>query len=140
MALFQQEEVHECFVVIGGYSPNVESPTRVEAIGLVRAGGFVQTVFGYPNEQAYWKDPRGEFDHGIFEIRDSRWFSNIDDYNARTFGGPWFGAFPRPELHHYFIGGKDASCQILAKELELQVITDKAFGSVCDDVRRIMFW
>jgi hypothetical protein len=85
MCLFQQEETHDCFVVIGGYAPSMEAPDRIEGIALVWAEGFVQSVFGYPNEEAYQRDPRGALGPGFFEIVGSQWFANIDSYNtART--------------------------------------------------------
>jgi hypothetical protein len=141
MCLFQQEETHDCYLVIGGYAPSMEAPDRLSGIALLKAEGYVQSVFGYPNEEAYWKDPRGELGHGFFEIMESRWFDNIDDYNVGTYGSRWFeGMSPRPELHHYFVGGKDASCQILAQRIEVAVFTDKSFEAVVDDVRSRLHW
>ncbi len=55
MCLFQQEETHDCYVVVGGYTPSMEASDRVNGIALVKAGGYVQSVFGYPNEEAYGK-------------------------------------------------------------------------------------
>lgn len=88
-------------------------------------------MFGYPNEEAYWKDPRGGLEHGFFEIDDSQCRANIVGYNDRTYGigrGQWApGA--RSELRHYFIGSKDASCQLLAHALEVEVFDDRSFGA-----------
>jgi hypothetical protein len=60
MCFFQQEETHDCYLMVGGYTPSMEASDRMKGIALVKAQGYLQSVFGYPNEEAYWKDPRGE--------------------------------------------------------------------------------
>jgi hypothetical protein len=123
----QQEEIHNCYLVIQGYAPNLDSSDRVECPALVTAVGFTQLLFGYPNEEAYERDPRGVFEHGFFEIEDSGWVQSIDDYNRRSFGEPYRWSTPK---RHFFIGSKDASCQVLANDLTVEVIRDQRFGEV----------
>lgn len=123
----QEEEIHCCYFVLHGYAPDLESPERVECPALVTASGFVQLVFGYPNEEAYWKDPRGEIGHGFFEIEGSKWSRAINNYNIRSFGSPYY---PLEKHKHYFIGSKDASCQVLAEDLKAEVFPEHRFEEV----------
>ena len=119
MHFWQDEEQHACFIVIDGYAPDMDSPDRTETSALITGAGCVQSAFGYPNEDAFWKDPRGELGHGCFEIEGSQWQANIDDYNRRSFGDRYFrGGLPP---HHYFVGSKDGSCQFLARSLEVEL-------------------
>lgn len=131
LTLFQQEEVHECYMVMIGYAPSMDSPERQQGCALVTATGFRQSVFGYPNEEAYWKDPRGRLGHGFYELVDSSWSDNVNEYNQRSFGEPLFKR-PRPtrRARHFFIGSKDASCQVLAVDLEVEVFPNETFGVV----------
>jgi hypothetical protein len=123
----QQEEVHNCYVVLWGYAPSLDSPDCVECPALVTGVRFTQLVFGYPNEEAFWKDSRGELGHGFFEIEGSGWSDSVDDYNARSFGRAWFrGERPR----HFFIGSKDASCQVLARDLTVEPFPGKRFAEI----------
>jgi hypothetical protein len=127
MYFWQEEEVHDCFLVVVGYTPDLDSPTRVETLALITGVGCVQSVFGYPNEDAYFKDPRGAMEWGCYEIEGSGWIGNLQEYNRRSFGTD----LPISErLHHYFIGSKDGSCQILARTLEVEVFPELSFQEV----------
>jgi hypothetical protein len=130
MHFWQEEEVHKCHLIMIGYAPGLDSPDRVEAPALITGVGFLQSVFGYPNEEAFWKDPRGELGHGCYEIIGSDWASQLDDYNVRSFGAPLRDG---AELHHYFIGSKDTSCQILASELRVEVFPEMSFQAVIQE-------
>jgi len=128
MRLWQDEEGHACYVVVFGYAPDLDALDRVETRALITGVGCVQTVFGYPNEDAFWKDPRGELDHGCYEIEGSQWRAHIDDYNRRSFGTGY--VWPAGELHHFFIGSKDGSCQFLARELRVEVLPGMSFREI----------
>ena len=129
MHFWQDEEEHSCFIIMTGYAPDMESPDRVETEALISGVGCVQSVFGYPNEEAFWKDPRGDFRHGCFEIDGSKWHENIDAYNLRSFGNHYWRD-NSPALHHYFVGSKDASCQFLARSLEVELFPGKSRGDI----------
>ena len=60
LGLLQQEEVHDGFLLLHGYAPSRNSQDRREATALVTIVGLSQSVFGYPNEEAFWLDGRGE--------------------------------------------------------------------------------
>jgi len=130
MYFWQEEEVRTCYLVIAGYAPDLNSPTRVETPALITGTGYVQSVFGYPNEDAAWKDPRGRIDHGCYEIEDSRWEHNIQEYNRLSVGVDY--PFPG-ELHHYFIASKDGSCQLLARSLGVEVFPEMTFRQVIEE-------
>jgi hypothetical protein len=134
MCLLQAEEVHDCFVVIRGYTPDdMSAPDRTEAIALVTIVGVVQSVFGYPNEEAYWRDPRGELQHGCYEVTGSKWADQVHQYNRLTYGDE----YNAPSLlRHFFIGSKDASAQFLARDLQLEAQPGVAFTEVLEEARR----
>jgi hypothetical protein len=123
----QEEEFFNCCLVMLGYAPDLDDPGRVECPALVTSVGFVQFTFGYPNEEAFLKDPRG-LGHGLYEIEGSTWSDAIDDYNMRSFGEPYF-RWSRP-LRHYFIGSKDSSCQVLAQGLTVEPLPGLSFSEV----------
>jgi len=60
MLLLQEEEVHDAFLLLCGYTPSLDAPDHEEGTLLVTIVGLVQSVFGYPNEEAFWFDSRGE--------------------------------------------------------------------------------
>ena len=134
MHFWQEEEIHNCYLVMFGYTPGLEAAHRTETPALITGVGYVQSVFGYPNEEAFWKDPRGSLSHGCYEILGSEWAAHLDDYNRRTFGSPF--PVPSRDLHHYFIGSKDVSCQILATDLRVEVHPGETYNAVVEESRR----
>lgn len=121
LSLYQQEEAYNSYVVLHGYTPkDLKAPDRQEAIALITIRGVVQSIFGYPNEEAFWKDPRGHLGHGFFEVADSPWIDEINGYNAATFGTECMSG---SAARHFFIGSKDASAQFLARDLAVEVFT-----------------
>jgi hypothetical protein len=127
--LVQEEDVHDCYLVLQGYAPNLDNADRIECPALVTGIRFTQLVFGYPNEEAYWKDSRGTLDHGFYEIEGSGWGNAIDDYNNLSFGKAYFRGGPK---RHFFVGSKDASCQLLADDLVVDPFPGRRFAEVVD--------
>jgi hypothetical protein len=126
MSFLQQEEVHDAFLLLHGYTPGLDAPGRKEATALVTIIGLSQSVFGYPNEEAFWFDPRAEeLGHGFYELQGSRWRENINDYNRRTYGSrpgntDWHLGGKYENARHFFIGSKDVSAQVLAQGLRIE--------------------
>jgi hypothetical protein len=132
LGIFAQEEKHNAYAVLGGYTPSLHAPDREHCVALVTVRGLTQLVYGYPNEEAFWKDPRGGLDHGVAEIVGSSWHESISTYNKASFGTAfdWSAKAPR----HFFIGSKDSSAQFLALDIELEVFTDEPLGTAWDNV------
>ena len=110
VSLILDEERHAAFAVLIGYTPSLNAEDRREVVALVTVSGLVQAVFGYPNEEAVWKDPRGDRAGGIDEIAGSRWAQNIIESNRRSFGADYNWRAGRPP-RHFFVGSKDATAQ-----------------------------
>ncbi len=110
---------------------NVEEPNlRLSHRGRL---WFAQSVFGYPNEDAFERDRRGDgLGHGFFEIEGSSWLTNLHEYNRETIESdiPISGDVPR----HYFIGSKDGSCQMLCRELLVEPFPGQSVGEVVREV------
>jgi hypothetical protein len=137
MHFWQDEEEHNSYIVMGGYEPSMESPDRIESLALITGAGCVQSIFGYPNEDAWWKDPRRQGHDWCYEIEDSQWASSIQDYNRRSFGADYFRTDSALQsVHHYFIGSKDGSCQILARNLAIEVLPDRSLRQIIELVYR----
>lgn len=121
LCLYQQEDALNSYAVLHGYTPGaLTAPDRRKAIALITIIGVVQSIFGYPNEEAFWKDPRGGIGHGFFELVDSPWIDEINRYNVATFGTE---CVSRSAARHFFIGSKDVSAQFLARDLAVEVFT-----------------
>jgi hypothetical protein len=60
LCLLQEKEVHDVFVLLAGCTPSLDAPDRKQATALVTVVGLIQSVFGYPNEEAFWFDSRGD--------------------------------------------------------------------------------
>ena len=86
MFLLQEEEVHDGFLLLYGYMPSLHAPDREEGTALVTIVGLSQSVFGYPSEEAFWLDNRGDVGHGFYELQASKWLENVMQYNERTYG------------------------------------------------------
>jgi hypothetical protein len=121
LCLYQDEDARNSYAVLHGYIPgDLTAPDRQRAIALITISGVVQSIFGYPNEEAFWKDPRGDMGHGFFEVVDSSWIDEINGYNVATFGAE---CMFRSAARHFFIGSKDVSAQFLARDLAVEVFT-----------------
>jgi hypothetical protein len=53
--LMHAEEGLDCLVVLGVFRP----ADKARLTAIVTFEGCMQSVFGYPNDEAYWHDPRG---------------------------------------------------------------------------------
>lgn len=119
LCLYQQEDAPNSYAVLHGYTPrDMRAPDRQRAIALITISGVRQSIFGYPNEEAFWKDPRGDLGHGFFELVDSPWIDEVNSYNLATFGNE---CMSRSEARHFFIGSKEVSAQFLARDLAVEL-------------------
>lgn len=119
------EEGRDCRVVLRV----IRAADKADKIAIVTLARCVQSVFGYPDDEAYWHDPRGAADsgspgYGFYEVLSSTWPLRLAAYNRH--------AFPdRTPAHlgrHFFIGCHDASGEFLADDLTVE-ITDSDFAS-----------
>ncbi len=120
LTVIAREENRNAYAVSVGYTPSLASQDRVECAALITIRGVVQSIHGYPNEEAFWKDPRGKLGHGVYEILGSAWIAELNTYNRASFGTAFITG---DEIRHFFIGGKDSSAQFLAKSLSLDLFT-----------------
>ena len=111
------------YAVLSGYTPSLKASDRRECVGLFTVRGVVQMIYGYPNEEAYWHDPRGDLSHGASEIVGSPWSESINSYNATTFGSSYIEGEPTL-FRHFFVGSKDSSAQFLARDLTLDLFEE----------------
>jgi hypothetical protein len=77
-----------------------------------------QSVFGYPNDEAYSAVP--EATYGFFEVLDSDWNDRLGAFNRRGFPA----SKPSGRLRHYSMGCHDSSGQFLAGDLSVEVFED----------------
>lgn len=144
LSLLQEEEVHDGFLLLCGYTPSVDVPDRKEGTSLVTIVGMCQSVFGYPNDEAWELDRRGEVRNGFYELQGSRWLDNVMEYNERTFGSRhpvWELRGKYEAARHFFIGSKDLSAQFLAQGLRVELFTDWPYRAVRDEaLRRMDHW
>jgi hypothetical protein len=137
MLVVQQEEVHHCLVVVVVCAVAPGDSSMRSAVAVADVVGAAQTVFGYPNEEAYWKDPR-ELGHGFYEILESPWRAALQRYNLATFGKDL--SYP-PAMRHFFIGSKDVSFQALAQDLRVTIERQRPFDEVAAEAfSRIGNW
>lgn len=137
MALHAQEEARDAYVTMLGYSPSIESADRRECIALVTVRHVLQLTFGYPNEDAASGDSRGRLGHGISEIVGSTWEDLIIEHDRVADNGNSF-RFRKddaPPFRHFFVVGKDASAQFLARDIELSVFHGESLRAASDEAR-----
>lgn len=141
----QAEEVGDAFVLMYGYTPSLDAADRREGTALITVIAVQQSVIGYPNEEAFWCDDRGDVGHGFYELIGSAWSANVAEYNNRTYGSRHQstpgGLTWLPPAHHFFVGSKEDSAQFLAQALRVEMFTDRPYNAVRDEViRRIDNW
>lgn len=143
----QEEEAHRCYLVCAGCSPKGEYSSP--AVALITFWGVTQTIFGYPNVDAYESDPRlSEATGIIYEVIGSSWKRELVAYNRQTFGTGVHAAegdterffdpvfFSDWPLRHYFVPGHDGSCQALARHVEVEVFPAGRFSEIAADAQR----
>lgn len=122
--MIHAEEGRDCRVVVGV----VRLADNAHKAAIVTLEGCMQSVFGYPNDEAYYSDPRragGEGPgYGFYEVLSSAWPGRLIAYNRHAF--PDSTPSHYSALRHFFIGCEDASGEFLAEDLKLE-ITDGSF-------------
>lgn len=96
-----------------------------------------QSVFGYPNDEAYWRDPRGadgdQRGYGFYEVLSSTWDKRLKAYNRHAFPDR---TSSHSSLRHYFIGCHDASGEFLARDLKVEIADGSYQEAVGEAVSR----
>lgn len=104
------EEEADCVVVFMAFNPT--DRTRMAALATFR--DCSQSIFGYPNDEAYWGVPNAGY--GFYEVLDSDWSERLTEFNRLRFPD----TMPDQERRHYFMGCHDASGQFLARDLVVE--------------------
>lgn len=124
------EEGRDCRVVLGVFRP----ADKADKVAIVTLTGCMQSVFGYPNDEAYWHDPRGDGGeapgYGFYEVLGSTWPSRLIAYNQHAFPSSTPGHYA--SYRHFFIGCHDASGEFLANDLTVEV-TDDSYEAVLQE-------
>jgi hypothetical protein len=118
-ALLLHSEVHgDCYLVTM-VMREADGGTETAVVTLV---GCEQSVFGYPNDEAWARDPRGvagdEPSYGFYEVLSSAWPARLAAYNRHAFPDT---ALERDGLRHYFVACHDASGEFLAHDLRVEL-------------------
>jgi hypothetical protein len=78
------EEGLDSHVVLGV----VRLADKAHKVAIVTFRGCMQAVFGYPNDEAYWRDPRGADGdrpgYGFCEVVSSTWPGRLIAYNRHA--------------------------------------------------------
>ena len=123
--LLHAEEGLDCLVILGVFRPADKARLTV----IVTFERCMQSVFGYPNDEAYRHDPRGAAGdrpgYGFFEVLDSAWPGRLTAYNRHAFPGRTPSHYAA--LRHYFIGCHDASGEFLAQGMRIE-LTSGSYG------------
>ncbi len=123
--LLHAEEGLDALLVLGVFRP----ADKAQLTAIVTFERCMQSVFGYPNDEAYWHDPRGPAGdppgYGFFEVLDSAWPGRLITYNRHAFPGRTPSGYAT--LRHYFIGCHDASGEFLAQGMKIE-LTSNSYG------------
>jgi hypothetical protein len=132
--LLHQEEGFDCLVVLNVYRP----ADKAHLIAIVTFERWVQSVFGYPNDEAYWHDPRGAAGdrpgYGFFEVLSSTWPARLIAYNRHAF--PDRTPSHYSTLRHYFIGCHDSSGEFLAQGMRIELTSGSYAEAARDALQR----
>jgi hypothetical protein len=127
------EEGRDCHVVLGVF----RLADKAHKIAIVTLAWCAQSVFGYPNDEAYWHDPRGDNGdrpgYGFYEVLSSSWPHRLAAYNRHAF--PDSTPAQYADYRHFFIGCHDASAEFLAKDLTVE-ITDNDYETTLKEALR----
>jgi hypothetical protein len=130
----QTEERALAYVVMHGYTPDLAAMNSELVIALVTFRYVVQSRFGYPNDEVYTV-LFGGVGTGIFEVIDSDWKSELKTTDEEIFGPTnWFDPRELPPVRHFFIGSKDASFSALARDIDVELVSDRTYGDVIMEV------
>lgn len=128
------EEGRDCRVVLGVFRP-ADKAHKIAIVTLVRC---MQSVFGYPNDEAYWCDPRGGAGdspgYGFYEVLSSIWPQRLIAYNRHAFPDSTPGRYA--SYRHFFIGCHDASGEFLADDLTVEITDDGYEAAIEEAVKR----
>jgi len=128
------EEGRDCRVVLGVFRP-ADKAHKIAIVTLVRC---MQSVFGYPNDEAYWHDPRGSagdrLGYGFYEVLSSIWPHRLIAYSRHAFPDSTPGHYAR--CRHFFIGCHDASGEFLADDLTVEITNDDYEAALEEAVKR----
>ncbi|TVT22665.1 hypothetical protein LWP59_37045 [Amycolatopsis acidiphila] len=117
--VLQGEGYPDCLLVMEVFSET----DRSNEIAIVTVKGCQQAIFGYPNDEAYARDPRGragdEPSYGFFEVLSSTWAQRLAEYNRHAF--PSTSVEPWRALRHFFIGCHDDSGEFLGESLHIEL-------------------
>ena len=134
--LLHAAEGRDCFLVLSVFRP----ADKANLVAIVTFESCMQSIFGYPNDEAYSHDPRGESGdrpgYGFFEVLDSTWPGRLIAYNEHAFPNrtpPHYAT-----LRHYFIGCEDASGEFLADAMKIEVTTASYDDAAHDAMRRLL--
>lgn len=127
--LLHSEEGADALVVFVGW--NQAERTRHVAIATFQQCS--QSIFGYPNDEAYFAVPGAGY--GFYEVLDSDWGRRRDDFNQISFPDRTVAN----SQSHYFMGYHDASAQFLASGLSVEVFDGEFDRAVADGLARLGF-
>lgn len=130
------EEGRDCRVVLAV----LRLADTAEKVAIVTLKNCMQSVFGYPNDEAYLYDPRGDGGdrpgYGFYEVLSSTWPDRLIAYNQRAFPGrtPSYYA----GMRHFFIGCHDASGEFLAEDLIVEITDDSFQAALTEAMNRTL--
>jgi hypothetical protein len=120
------EEEADCIVVFMAFNPR--DRTRPAALATFR--DCSQSIFGYPNDEAYGGVP--DAGYGFYEVLDSDWPDRLTEFNRLRFPD----TTPDHESRHYFMGCHDASGQFLAHSLSVEAVRGGFDAALKEALRR----
>jgi hypothetical protein len=101
---------------------------------IVTLVGCQQSVFGYPNDEARWGDPRLRgLGYGFFEVLDSPWPQRLGRYNRP--------AFPTRTVHrplrHFGVSCHESLGEFLAADIRVELGPETFAQAVREALRRL---
>lgn len=128
------EDGRDCRVVLVVVRP----ANQERKVAIVTLEWCMRSVFGYPNDEAYWPDPRGADGdrpgYGFYEVLSSTWPDRLIPYNRHAF--PERTPSHYSTMRHFFIGCHDASGEFLAQDLAMEVTDGSYQEALSEAVRR----
>jgi hypothetical protein len=121
------EEAANCLVVFRAFRPT----DRTNPAALATFRGCQQSIFGYPNDEAYWGVP--DAGYGFYEVLDSHWPHRLAEFNRLRFPD----TVPDSKSRHYFVGCHDASGQFLADDLSVETFNEGYEAALNEALRRL---